>query len=130
MAAQADAILERARAALEPHGWKVWIKTYSAISCLVTEHQLTPPMSFAFDDTSDPAEFVASVLAEPEFRTIEARPRDVPHAPLLKNLRDAAAANGWPPPLLDILARVLSASAVITDEEAAWLAEAGAPWSR
>ena len=115
---------------LKADGWEVETTLTPAGVHIEVDHPLSSPYGFNFrNDASDHLPYVRSSLLGREFFTIAARPEDIPHADLLKRLREVAAANRWDPKVLAVLAQVLESQSLLTTEESEWLESAGAAWS-
>ena len=114
---------------LTPHGWQVAVRTMSSWVNVRVEHELSPSSALGFpDDDSDQTKLVETWLSGSEFSAVAQAPGDVPHAPLIKRIRDAAAANGWGDDVVTPLAGLLADVGVLTLDEGAWLELAGPAW--
>jgi hypothetical protein len=81
---------------LTPHGWHVAVRTISSWVNVSVEHELSPSSALGFpDDDSDQSRLVETWLSGREFSAVAQAPAGVPHAPLIKRIRAAAAANRW-----------------------------------
>lgn len=112
---------------LEPDGWLVSLGDRPDGFAIVLEHPLSHEFRAGFGADAW-SERVTELLARPEIQRIAEAPDDVLHASLLGKIRVAASAGNWLPDVIPAVARVLAAEHLLTEDEAAWLAEAGAAW--
>jgi hypothetical protein len=127
----AQALFAEARARLEPQGWKLTLEKASATAFAITfEHELTCPYGVHFDrERPDNQDVLERTLERFEFRAIAERPVQLPHAKLLRSIRQAAMGWRWPPTVIPLMAGILLENDVISDTEAVWLEYAGPSWA-
>ena len=120
--ATAEAAIATLRAALGPP-WRVTVRDAPAgRASIEVAHPLTTPHGLDFDDDDrDHLRFIESFLGCREIRILAEAPEAVPHARLIRRLRDVAAANEWSTDMLAVLAVVLADQDVLTAEEGGWL---------
>jgi hypothetical protein len=95
----------------------------------VFAHPLTADCILSVDPTAGSAEdTVERFLGRPEFDVISKAPKDLPHASLVRSLRENARGEKWPPSVLQGVARVLRGHDLLTSGEADWLTQAGPCW--
>jgi len=95
----------------------------------VLAHPLTADFILSVDPTSDSAEdTIERFLCRSEFAVISKAPKDLPHASLMRSLRENARGEQWPPFVLQGVARVLRGHDLLTSDEADWLTQAGPCW--
>jgi hypothetical protein len=130
MKSEDENIIEEAHRLLTPNGWNIQLVSAETEFALELSHELTTPTVLGFlRSGGDNLQSLRRMVERREFGTIERRPADTPHAPLIRAFRESAGANGWDPSVLAIVARVLATHGLLTESEAEWLAEAGAAWS-
>jgi hypothetical protein len=114
---------------LEPHGWTATPTVFGARFRIGLEHPLTSVFALNFENSDeDHSDFVARTLRHREFRMIEARPAEIPHASLIQKVRSAAQFGRWDPDVVELVARILRSESLLTDAEAEWLEMAGRAW--
>jgi len=125
-----DAVLANLRASLEPAGWRLSLVDTAAFFSVEFEHPLSTPFTASFRrDASNHSEAVARLLARHEFSAVAAAPPIMANLGLIRNLRAAAAQRAWDASVLIDIASILYQDGVLSEEEADWLAAAGASWS-
>lgn len=130
MADIAEILLRMARERLLESGWSISLVERDDHLAIKFEHELTIPFSLGFAPSPlDPVEALTRTLNRREFQVIARRPDPAPHGGLLRDLRVAARARQWTDRGVALLAQILADHEVLTESEAAWLTDAGAPWS-
>lgn len=116
---------------LAPDGWKVGFRALPAAFTVAVRHELSKEggATFLRGDSEGGELLLEKWLGHPEFGRIARRPREMPHQRLVQSIRQSAQAGHWPPNVIPSLARVLVADALLTEEEAEWIADAGPAWS-
>jgi len=124
-------VLADLSARLTPNGWKVELQgVLDSAFTIALSHELTTPYLVTFrNDTTFHLDLIEHVTSLPEIEVIAEAPAQLEHTNLLRSMRQAAQANRWSDGVLSIIARVLLANDVLTEDEATWLEFAGVPWS-
>jgi hypothetical protein len=127
----AEDVLRRLDELLASSGWSVSLGTLkSPRFSIVFEHPLTPDVILSLDSEKNTMqENLDRFLEQPEFARIKEAPRDVPHAALMRAIRENAKGLQWPTSVTERLALILEKHGLLTEAEAEWLEEAGSAWS-
>jgi hypothetical protein len=117
-------------ARLAEHGWTVALNSVKPPRFSISfEHPLTSDVILSLDSTTDSLQSnVERFLNRREFATVRAAPSEIPHAGLLRAIRENAKGLEWPPSVIERLALILGANGALTGDEAEWLETAGAAW--
>jgi len=127
---RARAIVDGLRTSLAPVGWT--IEAHPSVGPRVQirfAHPLTATFTLSSDLSADSSDAtIERFLRRPEFALIAQAPKDVPHASLIRAIREHARGARWPIPVTQDLALILRAHDVLTPEESEWLSRAGPCW--
>jgi hypothetical protein len=127
-----DEIFHEACRLLEPDGWHLEIRLGASEFAIDLSHVLTTPTTLGFLDADETERNLAAlqqILQRREFEIIRERPISIPHASLIRSMRETATANKWNDEIVAILARMLANHDLLTTAEADWLAMAGPAWN-
>jgi hypothetical protein len=89
---------------------------------------LTNGMTAAFQGDATAIKRLSHLLDRREFSVVASAPRDLPHAMMMRQLRERATVDDWLPIVLGGIAEVLAHNGALTEAEADWLATAGGCW--
>ena len=124
-----ETYISELRTRLGEHGWRIELDTSDPWACVTLNHDLTTPISFSFPNEKESLEqMMIEGLKSPEFAIIAKAPSAIEHASLMKAVREAATVHSWDSQVIAVIARILQAHGVITNDEAHWLENAGHPW--
>jgi hypothetical protein len=125
-----DQLRQEIEARLAPDGWIVEARVSRPPRfSLAFQHPLTSDTSVSLDSTKDYRRTLERFLGSSEFDLVANAPRDVPHARLIRAIRENAKGFEWPPSVTERLALIFELEGILTPEEARWLDTAGAAWA-
>lgn len=122
-----QALLARARALLAAYGWKVALDDAVGPPALRLDHPLTSSRVVVLSQDADDG-WLARVLRHREFGVIERAPPVSSNAALIRGLRVLAAGQVLEATALSAVAALLRSCALLSEDEARWLHDAGAAW--
>ena len=126
----ATEVILRLQRLLAPYGWSITLGTFKpTLFSIVFEHPLTSDVILSADSEKQTMhDNIDRFLDQPEFDRIRQAPPGIPHAQLIRAIRENAKGLEWPESVVERLALILETQGLLTEAEAAWLEDAGSAW--